>query len=45
MAGNPWGATNHYLIYTLIKESQASILITDEGALLNEADEHLSLDH
>lgn len=34
-----------HLVNTLIKESQAGILIADERALLDEAAEHLSLDH
>ena len=34
-----------HLINALVKESQAGVLITDEGALLYETAEHLSLDH
>lgn len=34
-----------HLINTLIKESQAGVLITDKGALLYETAEHLSLGH
>lgn len=34
-----------HLIDTLIKESQASVFVTDEGALLYETAEHLSLHH
>lgn len=34
-----------HLVNTLIKESQAGVLIADERALLDEAAEHLSLDH
>lgn len=34
-----------HLINTLIKEGQAGIFITDKRALLDEAAEHLSLDH
>ena len=34
-----------HLINTLIKESQASIFITDKGALLYETAEHLGLGH
>lgn len=34
-----------HLINAVIKESQASIFITDKGAFLYEADEHLSLGH
>lgn len=34
-----------HLINTLIKESQARVLVTDKGALLYETAEHLSLGH
>ena len=34
-----------HLVNALIKENQAGILVTDKGALLYEADEHLSLHH
>jgi len=34
-----------HLINAIIKECQAGVFITDEGALLDEAAEHLSLGH
>lgn len=34
-----------HLINTLIKESQAGVFIADKRALLDEAAEHLGLDH
>ncbi len=34
-----------YLVYTVIKESKACILIADKRALFDETNEHLSLGH
>lgn len=34
-----------HLVNTLVKERQAGVLIADERTLLDEAAEHLSLDH
>lgn len=34
-----------HLVHTLVKERQAGVLIADERTLLDEAAEHLSLDH
>lgn len=34
-----------YFVHTVVKESQAGVLIADEGALLDEADEHLRFGH
>lgn len=35
-------ATNH-LVHTVVEKRQAGVLVADEGALLDEADEYLGL--
>lgn len=39
---NPTLAANH-LVHTVVKKRQAGVLVADEGALLDEADEYLGL--
>lgn len=39
----PDSAPHHYLLHTVVKKGQARVLVADEGALLDEADEDLRL--
>lgn len=36
---------NTYFVHTVVKEGQTGVFVTDEGAFLDEADEHLSFGH
>ena len=37
--------TEAHLVHAVVEEGQAGVLVADEGALLDEADEHLGLGH
>lgn len=34
-----------YFVHAVVEEGQAGVLVADEGALLNKADEHLGFGH
>lgn len=38
-----WRWAGNHLLHAVVKEGQAGVLVTDKGALLNEADEYLGL--